>query len=284
MTIVPMPSPYVEWRESQGFNLEESALLYWKKDSVNVDEIKIFLESQLTSNQDTLFDLNFGVECINKAFKQIYDRGNKDLLEFLIMIFSTKNDFINATEYALIGHYQTSMVLLRSCFEGQLRMIFNSIKAKEEKFTEILSEKKWPTNISNRRVHWEDSLNLDKPLSLFDMCVILDKIKMTSPLKNSYEYLGIKELNSYTHRNIDKIIDSESFLVNAVKGNKFDKEKLRVIFDYYQNYAEFALIIMQNAADIIQPEFQPILYPDSEVKSKFPNYRKLTIDRLYNLN
>ena len=36
--------------------------------------------------------------------------------------------------------------------------------------------------------------------------------------------------------------------------------------------------------DIIQPEFQPILYPDSEVKSKFPNYRKLTIDRLYNLN
>ena len=72
--------------------------------------------------------------------------------------------------------------------------------------------------------------------------------------------------------------------MNAVKGNKFDKEKLRVIFDYYQNYVEFALIIMQNAADIIQPEFQPILYPDSEVKSKFPNYHKLTIDRLYNLN
>ena len=279
-----MPKPYVEWRESQGFNLEESALLYSRKDSKNEDELRIFLESQLTSNQATLFDLNFGVECVNKALKAVFDRGDRDLLEFLIMTFSTKNDFVNATEYALIGHYQTSMVLLRSCFEGQLRMIFNSIKAKEEKFTQILSKKKWPTKISNRRVHWEDALNLDKPLSLFDMCVILDKIKMTRPLKNSYEYLAITELNSQTHRNIHKILDSETFLMNAVKGNEFEKEKLRVILDYYQKYVEIALIIMQNAADIFQPEFQPILYPDSEVESKFPYYHKLTIDRLYNPN
>ena len=109
-----MPRSYVEWRESQGFQGEQIPLLYLQIDSKNESELRTYLESSLKSNLDSLYDINHGVECLNKATEEIIRRGNKKLLNFTILVCSTKNDFIDVTQYACLGHYQTSMVVLRS--------------------------------------------------------------------------------------------------------------------------------------------------------------------------
>tara|TARA_B100002052_G_C15770751_1_gene546806 strand:- start:105 stop:956 length:852 start_codon:yes stop_codon:yes gene_type:complete len=283
MQYVEVPTDYWKWRESQGFTAEEISLLYLQIDSRNENEMRIYLESSHNDNSSEINHMNFGINCIDIAFKNIFSRGNKDLIEFLLTTFATKEDFAKASQYALIGHYQTSMVLFRSCFEGQLRMIFNSFKAKEHIFSEMLSDENLPSMILDRGLSWDDALNVNKPLSMHDMSAILNKTKFTKPIRNIYDFLNIRNLNEVTHRNMGKIIDSESFL-GSKKKDKFDFDKYKEVHDIYHRWVELCLIIMQNSADIIQPVFQPILYPDSEVESKFPNYHKLTIDRLYNLN
>ena len=225
--------------------------------------------------------MNFGINCIDIALKNIISRGNQDLIEFLLTTFATKDDFAKASQYAFIGHYQTSMVLFRSCFEGQVRMIFSSLKAKEHIFSEMLSEDNLPSMIVNKGLNWEDALNVSKPLSLHYMCAILNKSKFTKPIKNLYDFLGIPELNEETHRNMQKVIDSET-LLGSKKAGKFDKNKYKKVHEIYNKWIELCLIIMQNSADIIQPVFPPILQPNSELKSKFPYYHKLIVDRLYN--
>ena len=281
MQYVEVPPGYRKWRESQGFTAEAISLLYLQIDSKNEDEMRIYLESSHRDNISEFNRMNFGVNCINAAGKNIISRGNKDLTEFLLTTFATKDDFVKASQYALIGHYQTSMVLLRSCFEGQVRMIFNSFKAKEHIFSEMLSEDNLPSMIVDKGLNWEDALNVSKPLSLHYMCAILNKSKFTKPIMNLYEFLCIAELNEETHRNMHKIVDSET-LLGSKKTGKFDKEKYKKVLQFYNNWIELCLIIMQNSADIIQPVFRPILPPNGEIKSKFPYYYKLTIDRLYN--
>ena len=281
---VQMPRSYVEWRESQGFQGEQIPLLYLQIDSKNESELRTYLESSLKSNLDSLYDINHGVECLNKATEEIIRRGNKKLLNFTILVCSTKNDFIDVTQYACLGHYQTSMVVLRSSFEGLLRIIFNAFKAHEDAFSKMLSDENMPSMITREGLNWLDALKVEKALSAYQMCAILNKIGFTKPLKNPYEFLGIGELNAHTHRNIDKIATSASFMLNHKYGesNKvFDIDRLRVILDYYQKYVEFLLIVLQNAADIMQPIADPLLIPDSKIKDNHPKYHELAVQRFH---
>ena len=93
-------------------------------------------------------------------------------------------------------------------FEGLLRIIFNAFKAHEDAFSKMLSDENMPSMITREGLNWLDALKVEKALSAYQMCAILNKIGFTKPLKNPYEFLGIGELNAHTHRNIDKIATS----------------------------------------------------------------------------
>lgn len=276
---VEMPHSYFEWRLSQGFDEGAIPLLYMQKDSRNLDELQVFLDSQEIINKP-VFDINLAVKYVNIVGRKIKSRGSKELIEFMILATSTVEEFRGAFELALIGRYEASLILMRSSFEGFLRMMFNAIKAKEVFFQKTLMKREWPTKLGNKEIHWEDALNVNKALSLFEMCIISDKLNLSHPIKPLYDYLDIKTLNNHTHKNILQILESDTFILNQTT-RKFDKEKLDIVSQYYQKYTEIWMIFMQNSADVLQPVFEPLVAPSKELETTFPNYVNLAYDRMY---
>ena len=276
---VQLPTAYFEWRLSQGFPEGAIPLLYKLKDSKNLDELQVFLDSQESFNKP-VFDINMAVKYSKIVSQEIMSRGSKDLIEFMVLATSTVEEFRGAFELALIGRYEACLILMRSCFEGFLRMTFNAIKAKEMFFETTLMKKKWPTILGKKEIHWEDALNVEKALTIFEMCVISDKLKLSHPIKSLYEHLDIKTLNNHTHKNISQILESDTFILNQTS-RKFDKEKLNLLSIFYQKYIELWMIFMQNSADVIQPLFKPLVAPNKELEFTFPNYVNLAYDRMY---
>ena len=278
---IPIPSSYYSWRLSQGFEEGAIPLLYSKIDSSNLAELNVFLETQKITNMAE-FDINIAVRLLNKMGGRIRDHGSKDMKEFMVTVTSISEEMLFAFHLGMLGRYEAAFILMRSCFEGLLRMTFNGLKVKESYFQTALSKRTWPTKIGNKKVDWDDPLKVEKASSIFEMCVLLDKIELARPIKPLYEFLEIGRLNKHTHRNILQVIDSDSLLFNKSKRG-FNQNKIDLLTLYYRRYSELWLIIMQNSADYIQPVFEPLVHPNNEIQVSYPMFYQLIFDRAYSM-
>lgn len=272
-----VPESYLEWRRSQGFDDEAIFFLYNQIDSQNLDRINIFLDTQRTDNKYN-FDINIAVEKVNQAGSRIVKRNDKKTTEFMLGMSSTVSEFKHAFDLAMYGNYDSCLILMRASFESLFRMIIGGVKAKEDVFENILERKSWPTKIGKKERNWDDALLVDRALGMFEMCVIMDKMNLTYPIKNTYDFLKIKELNPYVHRNMPQILNSEHFQMNT--RFKYDRGKIELCSKYYFLYIEIWLIVMQNVSDTINMYLLPLVDQSKDLKKFFPEYTKLLSNRV----
>tara|TARA_B110000881_G_C18483829_1_gene468015 strand:- start:118 stop:972 length:855 start_codon:yes stop_codon:yes gene_type:complete len=281
MRIVQVPEHYEKWRLSQGFNQEMSTFLYERIDSQNINRLNVFLETHQIDN--CLDEIPFVMTILDSVCKEIVNLVpiSQDYCEFAMNTTALAHNLNLALELSMYGYYDAALILMRSSIEGMLRLCFSSIKDKQTFFEKLLTRISWPTKIGKRVVHWEEALNTkDKPLPIFDMCVILDKLKMTHPLKGTYEFLEIKQLNGLVHKNIETIEQSDSFIGKQAE-REFSANKRDEVAKYLFKYSELWLILIQNARDCIDFELKPIVLPSKELRNLFPNYSNLINDRLF---
>ena len=290
---VTPPEDYVNWRESQGFNTEEGDIeLLWKTvDSKNIDELKVILESSRIGNgvDEKLFKT---ISVMQLAQRRLLNRGEKHTLEAHFLILAVNGNLNISLDLAKRGYYTSGMVLMRSAIERLLRVFFNAIKNKEHLMKSHLEKIKWKRvrkkckcgdghYTENKYPDWGDALKVEKGLTLGQMCIILDKMKFTKPLKDTYRFMRVKELNSITHQGIMEIVANDLNHFNQSKRN-YDEEKWNEINDYIVRYNELVLIFWQNFVDIIDPRLEPIIFPNKDPGTDiFPKYSELAFSRTF---
>lgn len=280
MSIVKVPEYYEKWRLSQGFNEEMSTFLYDRIDSKNLDRLRVYLDSHYKDNRRN--DLPIVSEMLQTVTKKIVDSAatSQEFSEFGFIVMALQPNLDLAFELSMYGYYDASLTLMRSSIEGMLRLVINGIKVKQPFFEKLLTKVSWPTKIGRNEVHWEDALNVEKrAASIFEMCIILDKIRITHPIKGSYEFLEIKPLNDLVHMNINSILESDASIYNQTE-RVFSKQKRDQAAECFFRYSELLLILIQNGRDCIDFELEPLLMPSKALGDIFPTYSKLIYDRL----
>ena len=284
MTTVEVPEHYEKWRLSQGFTEEMSTWLYDKVDSTekSLNRMKVFLDSHYKDNRRE--DLPIAHGMMERVSQKIVDsaegRKGKHFTEFGLITSALATNLNLALEISMYGYYDASLTLMRQAIEGMLRLTINGIRVKQPFFEKLLSKTAWPTKIGQREIHWEDALNIEKKASsIFEMCVILDKIKITHPIKGCYEFMEIKQLNDLVHMNMASILESDASIYNQTE-RVFSKEKRDQVAECFLRYSELWLILVQNARDFIDFNLEPLLMPTKELTDIFPIYTKLIYDRL----
>ena len=277
---IPIPESYFYWRLSQGIEEGAIPILYSQRDSKNIDEMQVYVKTHHIENAYEL-DVKFAIDSLANANYQMCNSGNQDLTLCALKMNSTCQDILLVLELMNTGFYDAALTLIRSSIEGLLRMSIKSVKDLEPYFEKIISKKEWPTKISkDRLVSWDDPLKEEKKSTIFDMCVILDKLSLTHPIRGSYEYLEIKDLNLKTHKNVDSVRTSDSNIFNQTT-RQYSRERHHLVTKYYLKYLELSLVLSQNAYDCISFRLAPLLMPSKELELTFPVYSNLLKDRLF---
>jgi len=269
------PEDYHSWRQSLGFTDQEIQILYESIDSVNENEIRVYLQSKESEHYRNigLASGAFGLAC-----ERLIRSGEvRQKVGLMLTVFNTS--IIRALDMAMMGRYTEAFVLFRSSIESGMRLCFNVMKVYgTEYFDEFLKNVKWKDDDPN----WADALKKEKGLDLGGMARCIDRIGFSKPVRSLYYFFKVNDLNSFTHSNILQIADSESNFLKNMGVIEFDEEKFGLACKLWIRYFEFLLIFMQHTLDKLVPSLEPILIPGHSYPNKlFADYSKLATSTKY---
>ncbi|MDC0528108.1 hypothetical protein OAO11_03315 [Candidatus Poseidoniaceae archaeon] len=265
-----IPDEYFSWREKVGFSDSEIQLLYQNIDSVNENQLRVYLRSIHSKHYQSV---GLASGAFQLASDRLINSGEvRRKVGFMLTIFNG-DLLIRTLDVAMNGRYNEANILLRSLIESEMRLCFNVMKVYgPEYFDQFLENVSWKENDPK----WENALRKEKALDLGAMARCLDRIGFSKPIRSLYHHFKINDLNSFTHSNILQIAESESNFLNDHGKLNYDEEKFAFACKLWKRYVEFMLISMQHILDKVAPNIEPILIPGKHYPSElFPNYSKL---------